>query len=959
MSIKENDNQIYTKYYDDPVNNYLRNIIQRYFEIEKDISLEKRENLIIQAYTRLKEILNAETSDFILCINEKSGSIYLSIKDLGGEEKFDKNTAFNKNFDSYTTKTVTLHDNNSKTYNHYGKNLPNTIVEGNDYRLEDARIPLAHVHDILEIEGLEEFLNENNINPNAAHLHKNKSVLDLIRYTGSMLKIDLVILENLKQKVDKTFEMFTETDEYVDNSYKKYLGQLKGTLTPLQNRFNNLQNKIDEWINFYNNSIQYTDSKRINYINQLSIFLNNYLTKKEFNTIKNTINKSIKFLDAGYINFSNSNFSLDKYESFIINKDDSGYSVKVNGYTLVSLKNNLQKKIPNNIISKIQSGNINNSLCRVLFEYDKNGKHFCDELPQIYQINDSKNDYIYVYNDTDSNNNINIYIKRISYIPVYLYNSFVFYAKTIDNENNESNYSSICLENINTETKYFSINQDQNIIKDNDELIEEFNEDITSVINTQFNNPDIHYYNNKTYLFVINDTKKWKDAEKLAVNLQGHLAMPKTDAENIYITNIYKNYIDNGTPVTSLWLGGTDMNNEGEWEWVDGTTIKNDNWFDGEPDNLPGYAAHYMELKHQVSVSGGGYVEEIKWTDNKNKVLNNYVVELNRKNLSNNTIILRAESFKENDTDKYNTKVKLTWSLFNLSKYHIRIFRKYNYEYSWQEVYRSTKNSLVEEYIDTIHDNRNPNLPELYGKCIYKSDTQDKYEITINYSDQDEFIEYKMQIFDPDWTKTGDDFENSLILKHETNSIIVSSFSGINHLEYLINQNGLPYNSNPYINISIKQDDIAKRKQVLSVIVNKEAYNNKIRFCDTYHSFKASEFNDFYKEYNCHLLNSANTSINYLNVLANPCDYETRYHVLSNGQPISNTGSFEYEGITDNTKETEQDNVLYFNGEQIVQEYNSKESAFGEYEFKSMTSFFSNPKFKYQLFLVPNRGETL
>ena len=950
MSIKENDNQIYTKYYDDPVTNYLRNIIQRYFEIEYDNSLEKRETLIIQAYTRLKEILNAEVSDFIICINEKSGSISLSIQDLNGEPKIEKNTAFNKSFDSYTNKTATLYNGETKTYNHYGNNIANRIVEGDDDRLVDARTPLNHVHEILEIENLEDFLNEHQINPNATHLHKNEHALDLITYTGSQIKIDLILLEELKNKVDQTVIMFGETDESVNNSYKKYVNQLKDILLPVQNRLSKMQDKIDEWINFYNDSTLYSDKRVVNYTNQISIFLNNYLTKKEFNILNKTINDAIKILDTGYINFSNTRFLLDKKESVITDQDINDYRVRTDGYTLIALKNNLQKKIPNSITSKIQGNNINNALCRVLFEYDKNGEHFCDELPQIYQVNDSKNSYIYIYSDTDSNNNVNIYLKRLSYIPVYLYNSFIFYARVVDNENNIGNYNSICLENVDSNIKYTSIGQDENIIKNNNKLIEDFNEDITDLVNEKFQNPDIYYFNNKTYLFVINDTKKWKDAESLANSLQGHLAMPKTNSENNYLKNIYQTYLNNTTPITSLWLGATDMYEEEDWAWVDGTKITNNNWFDGEPDNMPSYKAHYMELKNDNG--------QIKWSDNINKTFNNYIVELDRKNLTTGKIIFEAQSFKENENDKYDTKVKLTWSMPSLQNSYIKILRKYSYEYSWEEIYHSTQNSLSNEYIDTIKDSRKPNIPELSGKCIYKSDAQDKYEIKINYSDTDEFVEYKMQIFgNVDWTKTGEDFENNLVLRHETNGIIVSSFSGIDHVDYLITQNAIQYDSSPYVNVSIKQDDKSKRIQTLLVTVNKEVFSNKIIFCDTCHRFYAEDFNDFYKNYECHLLNTDSISTDYLNIISNPSDYDDQYHVLSDNQPTDNLGSNEYENIPNNPKETEPQAIKYFDGTDIITSYNTLSNAFGEFEFKAVTDFFSNPKFKYQLFLVPHKGE--
>ena len=72
MSIKENDNQIYTKYYDDPITNYLRNIIQRYFEIEYDNSIEKREAFLIKALIliQIKQLLYITTKQKHIIITE-------------------------------------------------------------------------------------------------------------------------------------------------------------------------------------------------------------------------------------------------------------------------------------------------------------------------------------------------------------------------------------------------------------------------------------------------------------------------------------------------------------------------------------------------------------------------------------------------------------------------------------------------------------------------------------------------------------------------------------------------------------------------------------------------------------------------------------------------------------------------------------------------------------------------
>jgi hypothetical protein len=194
MALKEHENNIVTKEENDPITLYLKNIIQRYFQIENEISQESKEAIIIQAYTRLKEILNAYSNKYIICVNERSGNIDLFIRDFGGEEAFDKNTAFNKDFCDVTTESATLWNDDTEDYFNYGEEQEDHIVAGDDDRLSDARIPLAHIHTIDEVNGLRERLEEYNLINGGFHLHTNQNVLNSLIYTGSRVSIDLVLI---------------------------------------------------------------------------------------------------------------------------------------------------------------------------------------------------------------------------------------------------------------------------------------------------------------------------------------------------------------------------------------------------------------------------------------------------------------------------------------------------------------------------------------------------------------------------------------------------------------------------------------------------------------------------------------------------------------------------------------------------------------------------------------------
>ena len=107
----------------DEIEKYLMRIIHRYFEIYRQNTIESTEAIIVESITRIKRYLSEEKG-FIFHLNGKTGNVVLSIRDIGGEKAFTKNSAFNKDFG----------------------NIDDTICEGNDPRLSDAREPLPHHH---------------------------------------------------------------------------------------------------------------------------------------------------------------------------------------------------------------------------------------------------------------------------------------------------------------------------------------------------------------------------------------------------------------------------------------------------------------------------------------------------------------------------------------------------------------------------------------------------------------------------------------------------------------------------------------------------------------------------------------------------------------------------------------------------------------------------------------------
>ena len=174
----------------DTVERYLLNLVEQYFSTHNVASTTSREYIIKKAIERMKEELSYDDIG-VLSITlpsgeKRTGAISISLADLHGEPLITpKLSAFNVPFGAEQ----------------------NTACEGNDPRLSDAREPLAHNHQIEDIIGLEGKLSTilgklERVN-NLSHSHANKSVLDMLIYTGNRTSIDLGIIETLESKVNK------------------------------------------------------------------------------------------------------------------------------------------------------------------------------------------------------------------------------------------------------------------------------------------------------------------------------------------------------------------------------------------------------------------------------------------------------------------------------------------------------------------------------------------------------------------------------------------------------------------------------------------------------------------------------------------------------------------------------------------------------------------------------------
>ena len=210
---------------------------------------------------------------------------------------------------------------------------------------------------------------------------------------------------------------------------------------------------------------------------------------------------------------------------------------------------------------------------------------------------------------------------------------------------------------------------------------------------------DTFVYKNKFYK-VIKEIKSWTEAEKVCQKIGGHLAMPKTNDELNFIISIAKKYNFNG-----LWIGGTDQEQEGIWKWADGSTIVNNNWNSGEPNNLNGNE-HYMEIYTSGDAAGkwndladtnvgaiSGFICEFTGTISVYKQVDDELFKLNIKYVSfSDGVIITEEAISEND------KIIVNYTYLE---------ENYNYRGYWRDM------------SDFIRIDLNPNIYHTYNNPVY------------------------------------------------------------------------------------------------------------------------------------------------------------------------------------------------------------------------------------------------
>ncbi len=97
----------------------------------------------------------------------------------------------------------------------------------------------------------------------------------------------------------------------------------------------------------------------------------------------------------------------------------------------------------------------------------------------------------------------------------------------------------------------------------------------------------------------------WLEAEKYCNSIGGHLATITSEKEQETIKSLISKY-----DKIAYYLGGTDQDTEGTWEWVTGEKWEYANWHENEPNNAD-------QTEHYLGIYGDEY--NYQWNDFTNK----------------------------------------------------------------------------------------------------------------------------------------------------------------------------------------------------------------------------------------------------------------------------------------------------------------------------------------------------
>ncbi len=93
---------------------------------------------------------------------------------------------------------------------------------------------------------------------------------------------------------------------------------------------------------------------------------------------------------------------------------------------------------------------------------------------------------------------------------------------------------------------------------------------------------EVEYFGTHTYLFC-ETGQTWAASEDLCQTVGYHLAGVNSAAENAWVDATADGY-----STDKWWFGFNDLDREGTWQWIDGSTVSYSDWHSGEPNDSGG-----------------------------------------------------------------------------------------------------------------------------------------------------------------------------------------------------------------------------------------------------------------------------------------------------------------------------------------------------------------------------------
>ena len=384
MRMEELANSMYIKQ-TDAVEKYLLNLVQEYFKNSGLASSTSREYIIKRAVERMKEemefdqlgVLSITLPDGI----KRTGAVTITLEDLLGEPAIvPKRSAFNVNFGAEQ----------------------NTACEGNDPRLSDKRDPLEHKHEISEINGLEGILSTitgkiERVN-GFLHEHKNKSVLDILVYTGNKSVIDLADLENIEEKIKKIVQDIENDITEYRNDIQTKVTQINAEIQTVRTEIESIKQYIlDTNKQYFEQSKAYADTKINDAIADIDNKLMDYTKKTELSPILDLASSVYTLVGSMEIPLSNA-ANLKEYD------------------TDVSIAQDILDEL-NTRMQRLQDAQI-----ELLLEYSDSSNLMRSNTPHVI-IDDNAINGTLQTGIVFDNNTVHISISCKSNIPDYIINS--------------------------------------------------------------------------------------------------------------------------------------------------------------------------------------------------------------------------------------------------------------------------------------------------------------------------------------------------------------------------------------------------------------------------------------------------------------------------------------------------------------------------------------------------------